>query len=317
MDLGSLSPDKRKTSPVGSASASERAASIPGTTHSAALHQLPGFFAVGPPRTATTWLHEVLTGHVNLPRIVKEPRFFDLRYAKGLAWYRRHFEPIIEGLPIGEIAPTYFYSADAIRRIAQLIPQAKILITLRDPVKRLYSLYKMKVGDGTIRMSFEDAVRRHPEMIESNRYEFYIRKWIGAFGEEQILVIMQEELLSDARSYLDKVCRFIGIPSFEISDTEGRRRSNTADTPCSATVKWLSAIAVRTADSLNTNNFARTMSLVRKLGLRKLFLRDEPVQIPPLNPEFAEQMRREMRQQIESLEVLLNTDLSAWKPKTS
>ncbi|MBF6569729.1 MAG: sulfotransferase [Candidatus Binataceae bacterium] len=281
------------------------------------MHKLPEFFAVGPPRTATTWLHEVLTGHVNLPRIVKEPRFFDLRYSKGLAWHRRHFEPIFEGLPIGEISPTYFYSIDAIRRIAQLTPQAKILITLRDPVKRLYSLYKMKVGDGTIRMSFKDAVRRHPEMIESNRYEFYIRKWIGTFGEKQTLVIMQEELLRDAGAYLDKVCRFIGIPPFEVSDAEGRRRSNSADEPCSATVKWLSAIAVRAADSLNTNNFARTMAVVRKLGVRKLFLRDEPVRIPPLDPEFAEQMRREMRPQIESLEVLLNTDLSAWKPRSS
>src|SRR5690349_11461994 len=107
------------------------------------LDGLPQFFGIGPPRTATTWLHRVLTGHVNLPRIVKEPRFFDLRFSKGFDWYRGHFEPIDPAMPTGEISPTYFYSVDARHRIAKLLPNAKIICTLREPVARLYSLYRI------------------------------------------------------------------------------------------------------------------------------------------------------------------------------
>lgn len=77
------------------------------------LSELPDFLAVGPPHTAITWLHRILTGRVNLPRIVKEPRFFDLRFSKGLGWYRVHFLPVVAGLPVGEVAPTYFYSVEA------------------------------------------------------------------------------------------------------------------------------------------------------------------------------------------------------------
>src|SRR5215467_11453066 len=48
---------------------------------------LPSFFIVGPPRTGTSWLHEILQSHTCLPR-VKETRFFDERFDRGVAWYR-------------------------------------------------------------------------------------------------------------------------------------------------------------------------------------------------------------------------------------
>src|SRR5271170_6528478 len=58
---------------------------------------LPSFIVVGPPRTGTTWLHEVLTDHVNLPGPTKETRFFDLHFDRGLNWYLDHFPRAHEG----------------------------------------------------------------------------------------------------------------------------------------------------------------------------------------------------------------------------
>jgi len=51
---------------------------------------LPEFFVVGPPRTGTSWLYEMLRGQVILPRTTKETRFFDTDFHRGLDWYRAH-----------------------------------------------------------------------------------------------------------------------------------------------------------------------------------------------------------------------------------
>src|ERR1700753_1105916 len=75
--------------------------------HGRAL-RLPSFIVVGPPRTGTTWIHEVLHRHATLPGPTKETRFFDLHFTRGLKWYLSHFSKANEGRPLGEVAPTYF-----------------------------------------------------------------------------------------------------------------------------------------------------------------------------------------------------------------
>ena len=69
---------------------------------------VPSFFAVGPPRTGTTWLHARLEQEVSLPG-VKETRFFDRNFEKGWGWYRAQFDSGHAHDMAGEIAPTYFY----------------------------------------------------------------------------------------------------------------------------------------------------------------------------------------------------------------
>src|SRR6266853_4563132 len=84
--------------------------------------RLPDFIGVGPPRTATTWLHEVLSGHVGLPQDVKETDFFVHKYDNGLEWYAAHFRTCPPGRPIGEFSTNYFIGTQTRERIATHIP---------------------------------------------------------------------------------------------------------------------------------------------------------------------------------------------------
>src|SRR5439155_1562759 len=113
------------------------------TRRSRTALRLPDFIAVGPGRTGTTWLHEVLKGHVGLPEI-KEIQFFKWHYEKGLRWYASHFTKCPAGRPVGEICPVYFNSEIARSRIAEDLPRCKIICSLRDPVDRAYSHYRMQ-----------------------------------------------------------------------------------------------------------------------------------------------------------------------------
>lgn len=125
-------------------------------------NDLPALFFVGPPRTATTWLHSVLKDRMSLPRL-KETYFFDKQYWGGFDWYLAHFSVHEAALTRAEVAPSYFFSADARARIRAAAAGARIVITLRDPVKRLHSLYKMRYANAAFRWNFEEACFRDPE----------------------------------------------------------------------------------------------------------------------------------------------------------
>jgi hypothetical protein len=274
--------------------------------------RLPEFFAVGPPRTATTWLYFVLKNHVNLPELKKEVEFYDSRYAKGVAWYQRHFQRAVAGLPLGDIAPTYFYSAPARRRIASLIPKARIICTLRDPIDRAYSLYKLKWSSGALRCSFARAMESDFEMIESSRYAFHLAEWLRMFGKERVLVLMHEELIDNPRDYLRKVCEFLGIPMIDLDESDSGPTNVSEQLP-SPTLPYWTDFGIRAADSLQCNGYLRTMAWVRRLGLRRLFISSRASAVPPLDRGYAQELRQRMRAEIEALETLLDADLSIWK----
>src|SRR3981081_2037483 len=72
------------------AQSTDRAAeSVPTTTELSGT--LPSFFVIGPPRTGTTWLYEILRERTLLPAPTKETRFFDTHFHRGVEWYRSHF----------------------------------------------------------------------------------------------------------------------------------------------------------------------------------------------------------------------------------
>ena len=114
--------------------------------------RLPDFIAVGPARTGTTWLHGVLFQRVSLPKGTKETRYFDSFYDKGIDWYRAYFSDCPADRPVGEVAPTYFQKPEVRERIARDVPGCRIICTLRDPVARAYSLYRVFVREGETRL---------------------------------------------------------------------------------------------------------------------------------------------------------------------
>ena len=136
---------------------------------SAAGRKLPDFIAVGPPRTGTTWLDEVLRGHVSLPENIKETHFFTANFPNGLGWYEDHFRSSAAGRPIGEVCASYFTSAEARGRIADSIPRCAIICTLRDPVARLYSQYCFMRTVGRLGVvSLEEVVAAHGKSSRPN-----------------------------------------------------------------------------------------------------------------------------------------------------
>jgi hypothetical protein len=132
-------------------------------------YRLPEIIGAGPGRTGTTWLHRVLEGHVNLPHGTKETQFFRTFYDKGVEWYARHFRYATDDRKVVEICP-YLFDLPSHERIKMLIPNCKSIITLRDPVDRVFSVYKMVCHYGWNHGTLDEVLKVRPELGAANRY---------------------------------------------------------------------------------------------------------------------------------------------------
>lgn len=273
--------------------------------------RLPDFIGVGPPRTATTWLHEILMGHAGMPKGVKETDFFIWNYDKGLDWYAAHFHDCPADQPIGEFSPNYFIGAETRERIARDIPGCRIICTLRDPVARTYSHYrKMREGE-YFSGSFEECLERRSDILEWGRYAFHVGEWRRLFGANNLLVLIQDDLKADAQAFLNQVCDFIKIPRFPLSDPAMQDKKVNA-IPSLPKYPRIAKASRVVRDRLQKRGLYSLVNVLKMPALRNFLFSGGP-SFEPLCPETDARLRKVFRQEIEALEVMLQRDLSAWK----
>jgi hypothetical protein len=273
--------------------------------------ELPALFCVGPPRTATTWLHAVLRERLSLPRL-KETYFFDKFHSRGLAWYLSHFERL-DGRMRGEIAPSYFFSEDARQRIRAAAGRARIVVTLRDPVQRLYSLYKMRYSNGAFPWSFAEACERDGELRTTAHCAPHLAAWQRCFGRDHVLTLLYEDLPRDPQSWLDQVCGFAGIPHCRLRAEQLAPVHSSTPALIPSHPRW-TRLGVGVGNWIHNREWEGAIALVRRLRLRRFFL-ERGQRFPQLDPKVEQALRRKLAADIEALESLLGRDLTMWKPR--
>ncbi|HEY3975402.1 MAG TPA: sulfotransferase [Candidatus Sulfotelmatobacter sp.] len=282
-----------------------------GAAVKSAVSPLPSFFVVGPPRTGTSWLHTVLSKGAWLSHPTKETRFFDKYFDRGLSWYGSHYRKVCDGRAIGEVAPTYFASPEARERIARLIPHAKIVCTFRNPVDRVVSLYRLKRAYGLIPWSFDEALARDPELMESSRYAAHLKEWKRTFGNDQVMVTVHDDIQNDPQSYLDKLVDFVGVPRITLRPPQIRRVLTSEDMSEPRNYYWTRA-GFRLAEWAKTRQLDSLVATAKRFGALKLFVGGGPA-FAELSSAQREKLRQLFRPDVVELEALLNRSLSAWK----
>lgn len=275
--------------------------------------QLPSFFIIGPPRTGSSWLHEVLRPHTLLPSPSKETRFFDTHFHRGMKWYLAHYERAREQR-MGEVAPTYFASAFARERIALTVPRAKIVCVFRNPVDRIVSLYRVKRAYGWIPWSFAEAVERDSELIESGRYASTLKLWRRSFGTENVMAGIYDDLQADPQGFVDAIVDFIGVPRFFLADWQ-RGLVHDSDRMTQPRSYYRTRTATMAANWFKARRLDRVVNAFKRSRLRTLVL-GGGAPFGKLSPELLMQLQETFQHEIEELEELLQRDLSGWKAQT-
>jgi hypothetical protein len=203
---------------------------------------MPDFFIAGVPKAGTTALHAALSQHPALyMSAVKEPKYFltdgpppaqggpgDAKTYREHVWrredYEALFDPATAGQLRGESTPFYLYNRDAQGRIREQVPNARMIVVLRDPVERAHSNWTHLWSAGLD--PIDDVVAacaEEPHRIEAGWAEFWHYTALGRYGEqlqhlfklfprEQVQVFRYRALIEDPAKALDQVCAFLGVP---------------------------------------------------------------------------------------------------------
>ncbi len=188
---------------------------------------LPTFTVIGAMKAGTTSLYHYLNAH---PEIVmsktKEVNFFSSaeKYGMGIESYEAEF--VGEGKACGEGSVNYSkypLFPHVPERMHKVLPGAKLIYIVRDPIERLRSQYLHRWYDGLAEASMEHALAKREKnrlvlneeepCIQFSRYHMQIEQYLRYYPVEQILITTTEELKRDPRKTMQCVFDFVGVDS--------------------------------------------------------------------------------------------------------
>ncbi len=208
----------------------------------ASSRALPDFLVIGAQKAGTTSLGRFLQHHPDIfwvPRV--EMHYFDRDYDRGLSWYRSWFDrrSVIEaherrtGRParVGEKTPAYLALPDGPARVAAVLPEVRLVVSLRDPVRRAYSQWSMNTRTGRESLSFVDALAAEPERLAAvdlaggvsgtaylehgyamrGRYAEHLERWLAQFDRSQLFVFRSEDLYADPTTWTTRLLGHVGV----------------------------------------------------------------------------------------------------------
>ena len=294
----------------------------------------PNFFIVGAAKAGTTALRNYLEQH---PEIyfspIKETHFFSkdidsfnfrdefkakVNTSKGAHQkfitnqeeYLTLFTGVKEESVIGEATASYLYSQKAAGNIYQFNPNSKVVIILRDPIKRAFSHYLMDKRMSFTDQSFLEAVKEDISKtkkgwgisnlyIELGLYYQQVKRFLEIFPSNQLLILYHEDLQKSPPATLAQITAFLGIKSDYFFDTN--QKHNVAALPRNA----------------------KTITLIRKLNITALIPKVitnrfkwvfyNKKNLPQLTNDDIKTLGNYFADDIEKLESLLKKDLTHWK----
>lgn len=194
---------------------------------------VPHFTVIGVMRSGTTALYQYLSQHPQIfPTARKEIHFWSWRYGRGLDWYLAHFPELPESgdYITGEASPSYFPHRKAPQRMFDAYPNMKLVAIFRNPVDRTISHYYHARRHHTETRSLQEALRIHRDRFDrgdykpnennnyfaSSLYAVALERWLQVFPRDRLHVIFSEDLFQNPQDTLDRLCDFLGIPTYSI-----------------------------------------------------------------------------------------------------
>jgi hypothetical protein len=189
---------------------------------------LPDFAIIGQRKCGTTFLYHLLTLHPYVePAATKETHFFGAYFGEGVDWYRRFFSPPKwkdgRRMITGEATPL-MANHHAPERMASVIPDARLIALLRNPVDRAYSDYQMLAGRARREFrSFEEAIGLDDDggLDEGSGYLLrgvyvdHLLRWSEYYDRDRMLVLKSEDFYERPVKTLQGVLRFLYLPEWE------------------------------------------------------------------------------------------------------
>lgn len=268
--------------------------------------RLPSFLVIGAVKAATTWISRHLRRSPAVFMPASEPHYFNVEYGRGVDWYLEFFEDASESQIVGEKTADYLPDPQAAKRASLLVPNAALIMSLRNPVERAYSDYCMLFRRGSVSPRIEDYLdpsrAEFRRFIDYGLYHRHISAWLDHFPRERMLILTMEDVTRSPQESLDKIGGLIGIQDELMPPPQSRRVNDSREMFLPLELRILLAPFKRAVKPLRGNAaFERVRSTLAR-----------PITYPKLDGELRQRLADFYREDVERLQTLLGRDLSAW-----
>ncbi len=197
------------------------------------MEKWPNLFIVGAPKAGTTSLYNYFK---QIPGIymspIKEPNYFSkktipenhtLKPIRDKKKYLDLFSGSKEEKFFGEASPQYLADPDTPKLIHHVSPYAYIIISIRNPIERLYSSYLMAMRGGQLKTTFHDVIQHalthkiykcesgYMIRLNSGLYSKHIKNYLDIFGKKQIKILIFEKWNIEVKKTLNEITEFLKL----------------------------------------------------------------------------------------------------------
>jgi hypothetical protein len=295
--------------------------------------RFPDFIGIGAAKSGTTWLARNLGQH---PDVFVPPRkevssfaYHDFDSA-CIESYKKYFHSSPEFKVKGEFSTIYLQSKHAPSRIHELLPDVKLIVSLRNPIEQINSHYwhlrrqnfHQDARDSSS-VGIEQAITEYPELlIEPARYFKHLSRWKKFFAPDQILVVFFDDIVKSPEWVLRTTWSFLGLdceewlqrPGEDFAAIERQGVSPRGEQFEALHSALYGALVRRIYNPLKRVVGPRHAAAVKDgLRLRRMmesiFFRKG---YPDMPPDVRTRLRDELAGEIEGLSRMTGRDLSAW-----
>ena len=271
-------------------------------------------------KCGTTSLAQYLGAHPDAYMVPKKELYFFERsdfWARGIDWYREQFAGAGDEQAVGEASPSYLYYRRSVERMATVMPDARLIVLLRDPIERAYSHYlHWRFDMVQERRSFAQAVddeiaagAREPLDYGPGEIDFdYLARGLYLpqlehvcehYPRDLVHVELMDDLKRDPQELFARVCRFLEIDASVVPENVGE----VANPHHIFRPVWLWRLSVQ-RDLWRFVPKRYRMPLVHRMGKK--------VTPEPIAPEVRERLNDYYAEHNAALAEWLGRDLSAW-----
>jgi hypothetical protein len=268
--------------------------------------RLPSFIVIGAAKAATSWITHQLRQRPDVFMPGPEPHYFSRYYDRGDTWYASLFDEAEPGQLMGEKSADYLADPNVPRRIAQLLPDAQLIVHLRNPIERAYSDYCMLFRRGRV----NGDVNRHldwtrtgvPRFLADGLYARHIARFRDHFPAGHIKIVLHDDIRTRPHQVVAEVCSALAIPTaFEPKSVEARVNDGQAPLVPVMFRRLPEPIKKLIAPLRGQRSFETVRGWMAR-----------PVRYPPLIPETRRRLEDFYRGDVSELSQMLGRDLAGW-----
>ncbi len=274
---------------------------------------LPTFLGIGATKAGSTWLYELLRTHpdVGMAERRREIHYFDFYYDRGPNWYKQFFKDVEACEIRGEFSPTYLYCEELSERIAESAPTVqKLLVSLRNPVDRVFSFYAMRVRVEGYEGSFEQFLAERPMAIHKSKYGVHLERLRPWIERGALLPLIFEEAVKDVENTKIQLANFLGVDPKLFPAGAGHSQINRRFSPRF----WpLYVRVIALSQRLRRGDHDRLLNFAKRIGMKRLFEREGTSPVPPMQPATRRRLITIFEPDVADLEKLLGRPMTLWR----